>query len=98
MSNKKGWPKKLQVKYAANGESHPLDQEVVGLTCYLVNKKHTAETFSRYKNLNEFTVTEMKINNERLTDEQIKFFFKWIETTIKEVEQDEARKKANEKA
>jgi hypothetical protein len=90
--SKKGWPKTMRVIYDKSGANHPLDQKIVAHTTHLNNPIVTADFFKRNRQINEYSVQVMKINHEKLTPDEIVMFFKWVERTIKEVEQRDQQK------
>lgn len=93
MSNKKGWPKKLEVIYDKSGSNHPLDQKLVKYTAFLNSPLVTADFFTRNDKINLYSVQEIKINTEILNEDQVKMFFERVQKWRKEVADAKAAKK-----
>lgn len=93
MNKKLGWPKKMEFIYDISGETHPIDQKIIRHTTFINNKLVMAHFFTRNSKINQHSIQEMRINNEKLIPEQIKMFFEWVADVRKEVAEVEARKK-----
>jgi hypothetical protein len=94
MSKVQGWPKWITVKYFVDFTGHTKDQAIKGYRCSVSNKRDLLDKFQRH-NLHKDIICELIVNDEVLNMDQKKQFFNWFESIKREVEQDEARKKAD---
>jgi hypothetical protein len=97
MSKVKGWPKWITVKYFVDLTGNATDQSIKGYRCSVSNKFDLVDKFQRH-NLHKDNIVDLIVNDEILNIEKKKKFFKWLDEVKKEVEEYEARKKADSKA
>jgi hypothetical protein len=94
MSRVKGWPKWITVKYFEDLTGNASDQSIKGYRCSVSSKFDLVDKFQRH-NLHKDIICELIVNDEVLNMDQKQQFFDWFEKINREVEQDEARKKAD---
>jgi hypothetical protein len=96
MSNAKGWPKWITIKYFVDLTGNANEQSIKGYRCSVSSKFDLLEKFQRH-NLHKENIVDLIVNDEILNIEKRKKFFIWLETVKKEVGEYEARKKADSK-
>jgi hypothetical protein len=94
VSKVKGWPKWITVKCFVDLTGNANDQSIKGYRCSVSNKFDLIEKFQRH-NLHKDNIVDLIVNDEILNIEKRKTFFIWMDKAKKEVEEYEARKKAN---
>jgi hypothetical protein len=91
MPNGKKWPKWIRLLYYQN-----TDSGIRGYEGCANNAAMLLDIFNRLE-IRMLDVVEMKVNDNKLTEEDIVKIFKWMNQKRKELEEIEEREKAKQK-